>query len=107
MPHPDGLVGREPLRAGYHLVLTNRGPAAAHEVDIHVRDSFGQKLILLDVGKDEFPLEILDADSQYPIPWLYEPFTRHARQFSATVRWTDGEGRHERTVPLRRGQVPQ
>lgn len=101
------LPGREPLHAGYHLVLDNRGPAAAHEVDIDVKGSSGQMLTLLDVGEGEFPLQVLDADGQYPIPWLYEPFTRHARRFSATVRWTDGDGHHERTVPLRRGQVPR
>lgn len=101
------LPGREPLRAGYHLVLANRGPAAARQVGIDVRDSSGHTLTLLDVGDGEFPLNVLDADCQYPIPWLYEPFTRHARRFSATVRWTDGDGHHERTVPLRRGQVLQ
>jgi hypothetical protein len=100
------IPDRDPLMAGYHLVLANRGPAAARCVRLTLKDSNGQRLKLLDVAPDEFPLRTLDSDGQYPIPWLYEPFTRHARRFEATVGWTDDAGSHLRTVPLRRGQLP-
>jgi hypothetical protein len=97
--------GREPLRAGYHLVLTNRGPATAREVDLEVKDAAGNTLTLLDLQDGELPLPVLDAGAEYPIPWLYEPFTRHQRRFSATVRWTDDAEGGSRYVPLRRGQT--
>ncbi len=101
------VPGREPLQAGYHLVLENRGPASAHQVDLEVRDAGGRQLTLLDLAPDEFPLPTFDAGGRYPIPWLYEPFTRHARRFVVTVRWDDGAGHHERELPLRRGQLPR
>jgi hypothetical protein len=75
------LPGREPLRAAYHLVLANRGPASARQVDLKVSDPSGRPLSLLDVAPGEFPLEVLDDGSRYPIPWLFEPFTPHARRF--------------------------
>ena len=96
----------EQLAAGYHLVLVNRGPATARSVSVSLTDAQDQALTLLDVGQDELPLPVLDPGVRYPIPWLYEPFQRHARRFEATLRWTDGDGEHERTVPLRRGQLP-
>ncbi len=94
------------LEAGYHIVLVNRGPAPARDVNLRLSNSAGQELELLDVAPDEMPLAVLDVDGRYPIPWLYEPFSRHSRRFVATLSWTDSEGRHERMVPLRRGQVP-
>lgn len=101
------IPGRQPLQAGYHLVVANAGPAAARNVDLAVVDASGQRLVLLDLGPDELPLAVLDADGRYPIPWLYEPFVRHARRFTATISWDDDTGkRQERTVPLRRGQLP-
>ena len=100
------LPGRDPLTAGYHLVLANRGPAAARSLSLELRDSTSHELTLLDLEPDELPLRVLDANSQYPIPFLYEPFTRHARRFEATLTWTDGQGGHERVIPLRRGQLP-
>lgn len=92
--------------AGYHLVVTNQGPAAARNVDVKVTDSDGRPLKLLDLGPDEFPLRVLDTNGRYPIPWIYEPFRRHERRFEATVSWTDGAGPHQRRIPLRRGQLP-
>ena len=100
------LPGREPLSAGYHLVLANRGPAAAHSLSVELKDSRGRELTLLDVEPSELPLRVLDANGRYPIPFLYEPFTRHARRFEAKLNWTDGNGDHESVVPLRRGQLP-
>lgn len=100
------VPGREPFLAGYHLVLENRGPASATNVNLVARSAEGAELELLDVGQGEFPLSRLDAGVRYPIPWIYEPFTRHARRFLVTVSWTDHEGAHEREFPLRRGQVP-
>jgi hypothetical protein len=100
------IPGREPLKAGYHLVIENRGPAMATSVDLVVRNPDGVTLTLLDVAKGEFPLPRLDSGVRYPIPWLYEPFTRHARRFLVTVSWSDKAGSHRRELPLRRGQVP-
>ena len=94
------------LSAGYHLVLKNNGPAAARDVSITVRDTQGQVLRLVDVDPGELPLAVLDVNGRYPIPFLYEPFTRHARRFEASVSWTDDDGHHERVIPLRRGQLP-
>lgn len=94
------------LEAGYHLVLANLGPAPAHDVALRLWDSSKRELKLLDLEPDELPLVLLDVDGRYPIPWLYEPFSRHARRFTATVSWRDAAGHHERAVPLRRGQLP-
>ncbi|CUR54368.1 hypothetical protein [Nocardioides sp.] len=100
------IPGRGEFQAGYHLVLTNRGPAAARNVDVRLSDSDGHPLTLLDLVPGELPLAVLDADGRYPIPWIYEPFSRHARRFEAIVSWTDDAGPHQRRVPLRRGQLP-
>lgn len=100
------IPGREPLHAGYHLVLENRGPALATNVNLIARNVDGVQLKLLDVATEEFPLPRLEATVRYPIPWLYEPFTRHARRFLVTVTWNDQAGSHARELPLRRGQVP-
>jgi hypothetical protein len=86
------VPGREPLHAGYHLVLENRGPALATNVNLVVRNADGAELKLLDVAKGEFPLPRLDAGVRYPIPWMYEPFTRHARRFLVSVSWNDQAG---------------
>ena len=100
------VPGRDPLHAGYHLVLENRGPALATNVNLVVRNVNGVKLKLIDVDAGEFPIPRLEASVRYPIPWLYEPFTRHARRFLITVSWNDRTGSHTRELPLRRGQVP-
>jgi hypothetical protein len=100
------IPGRDPLHAGYHLVVQNRGPAAASDVHLTVQDAAGTRLQLLDVAFDEFPLPRLDAGARYPIPWLYEPFTRHARRFVVSLSWEDGTGSQQRVLPLRRGQLP-
>lgn len=99
------LSDESEVQAGYHLVIHNRGPAAAREVDVEVFDTDGQKLRLLDLAKGELPLGLLDAGIRYPIPWIVEPFERHARRFQARVSWIDDEGPHERSIPLRRGQL--
>ncbi len=95
-----------PISVGYHIVLQNRGPAAAWEVLLTIRDARRRTLTLIDLQPNELPLSVLDVNASYPIPFAYEPFLRHARRFEATLSWTDGDGPHERTVPLRRGQLP-
>jgi len=100
------IAGKGEYEAGYHLVVTNRGPSAARDVDVLLIDSNGRSLTLLDLDPGELPLTVLDADGRYPIPWVYEPFTRHERRFEATVSWRDDAGKHQRRVPLRRGQLP-
>lgn len=100
------VPGRGDYLAGYHLVFRNRGPAAAYDIDVHLTDSEGRSLTLLDVSPDELPLSVLDTDGQYPIPWIYEPFTQHARRFEALLSWRDDAGHQQRRVPLRRGQLP-
>ncbi|BDZ57656.1 hypothetical protein [Barrientosiimonas endolithica] len=100
------LEGREPVMAGYHLVLSNRGPAAATDVDVTLRDESGRQLRLLDVERGELPLAEMAAGARYPIPWAYEPFRQHSRRFEATLTWADGNGNQQRVVPLRRGQLP-
>lgn len=100
------VSGGRTLEAGYHIVLANDGPAPARDVQLKLFDSSGQSLELLDLGPKELPLALLDVDGRYPIPWLYEPFSRHARRFVANLSWDDAAGHHERTVPLRRGQLP-
>jgi hypothetical protein len=105
MAHVE-IPGHEPVSAGYHLVLLNRGPAGAREVTLTLRDAKGRNLKLLDLDQSELPLSVLDVDGRYPIPFVYEPFSRHARRFEATLTWTDGHGEQKRVVPLRRGQLP-
>jgi hypothetical protein len=100
------LPGREPIYAGYHLVIANRGPAVARNVGLAVEEPGGTALKLLDIADDELPLAILDAGSRYPIPWVVEPFTRHARRFTARLTRDDADGHQKRVVPLRRGQLP-
>ena len=100
------IPGREPLCAGYHLILDNRGPALATDVNLVVQDADGTQLTLLDIAPSEFPLSRLDAGVRYSIPWLYEPFTPHARRFIFTVTWNDEAGPQEWELRLRRGQVP-
>lgn len=100
------LPDNSQVQARYHLVIHNRGPATAREVNVEVFDRDGQKLRLLDLSKGELPLGLLDAGIRYPIPWIVEPFERHARRFRARLSWVDDEGPHERSIPLRRGQLP-
>ena len=101
------IPGGEHVSAGYHLVLLNRGPAAAERVALILKDAQGRTLKLLDLHPDELPLSVLDVNGSYPIPFVYEPVSRHARRFEVTLTWTDGHGQHKRIVPLRRGQVPR
>jgi hypothetical protein len=100
------IPGHESVSAGYHLVISNRGPATAREVSLTLRDAQARTLELLDLHPDELPLSVLDVSGRYPIPFVYEPFSRHARRFEATLTWTDARGPQSRIVPLRRGQVP-
>lgn len=100
------IPGREDVSVGYHLVILNRGPAAAERVSLTIKDAEGRTLKLLDLHPNELPLSVLDVNGRYPIPFVYEPFTRHARRFEVTLTWSDGDGQHTRVIPLRRGQVP-
>lgn len=100
------IPGREDVLAGYHLVLVNRGPAAAERVSLTIKDAEDRSLKLLDLHPDELPLSVLDVNGIYPIPFVYEPFTPGARRFEVALTWSDGDGPHTRVVPLRRGQLP-
>lgn len=100
------IPGREDVLAGYHLVLVNRGPAAAEQVSLTIEDTDGRPLKLLDLYPNELPLTVLDVNGRYPIPFVYEPFTPGARRFQVALTWSDGDGPHTRIVPLRRGELP-
>ncbi|MFC8221760.1 hypothetical protein ACFUTY_26745 [Streptomyces sp. NPDC057362] len=99
---PDGTL----RQAGYHLVIWNQGPATADSVELLVKDPAGDTVALADCSDNEFPLARLDVSGRYPIPWL--PTTdkhRGARRFTVVLRWQDRNGKHERVLPLRRGET--
>ncbi|MBB4714562.1 hypothetical protein [Streptomyces luteogriseus] len=99
---PDGTL----RQAGYHLVIWNQGPASAEHVEVEVRDPEGVTVTLADCLDGEFPLERLDVSGRYPIPWLpTADMHRGARRFIVVLRWRDGNGRHERVLPIRRGET--
>jgi hypothetical protein len=99
-------AGGDEHRAWYHVVICNRGPAIAQQVDLKVLDSRGKEVVFVDSPKGEFPLKRLDAGARYPIPWaLGDGSQEKARRFEAKVSWTDGNGRQTRELPLRRGQI--
>lgn len=100
------IPGREDILVGYHLVVVNRGPAAAELVSLTIKDAEGRSLKLLGLDPNELPLSVLDVNGRYPIPFAYEPFTPAARRFEVSLTWSDGDGPHTRVVPLRRGQLP-
>jgi hypothetical protein len=97
-------VGEETIPVGYNLVLWNRGPGVAREISAAAYNAEGVLLQLVDVEDHEFPLSVLEAGARYPIPWLLER-KEQGRHFRCTVAWTDGNGRHEATLPLRRGET--
>jgi hypothetical protein len=93
-------------RAGYNLVLWNRGPSEATCVDIVIYDKYGNPRTLADSPEDEFPIRRLDSGALYPIPWVLDNDSQgESRQFSVDVSWIDGNGIKKHTLPLRRGQI--
>lgn len=97
-------------QTGYHLVLRNRGPADAREVTVSVAGTDGAKLPLIAVGRDEFPLSVLDSGGRYPIPFALAGDVHEGpsgyRRFMVTLTWRDGRRKLNcRRIPLRRGQT--
>jgi hypothetical protein len=97
---------------GYNLVIWNQGPAPARDVHVEVRLARGEAVRLASLEEDELPLARIDSAGKYPVqfaPDLDEFFEADnhpiVRRFDILLRWTDGNGRHEKLVPLRRGQV--
>jgi hypothetical protein len=79
---------------------------------MEVRTPSGDTVELAAVEDDEFPLRRLDAGGRYPIQ--FAPVSpdfrsgderRVVRRFDLQLGWTDGNGKHEHIVPLRRGQA--
>jgi hypothetical protein len=91
-------------QVGYNLVIWNRGPSVAKDIELSVFDEDGSQLQLLDVAPDEFPLDCLDPGTRYPIPWVIS-HAAHRRRFRCSVTWWDNRGQHHRSLPLRRGQT--
>lgn len=93
-------------RAGYNLVLWNRGPSAATGVDITIYDNDRHLRTLADSPPEEFPLERLDSGARYPIPWVLDNDSQgESRRFTVDISWHDGNGTQKHTLPLRRGQI--
>jgi hypothetical protein len=100
------------IHVGYNLVIWNQGPATALDVDLEVRRPSGEAVRLASLEEDELPLARIDRDGKYPVqfaPDLQEFLQSHerpiVRRFDILLRWTDGNGRHQKLVPLRRGQT--
>lgn len=93
------------VKAGYHVVLWNQGPAVAHDIEAEFRDIHGRALTLLDSADGEFPLKRLDSAVRYPIPWVVTPRVEGMRRATAVLRWRDGSGSHSAEIPLRRGET--
>lgn len=101
------LPSGEERRAGYHLVLANRGPAAARDLRLSIANAHSHPVSLLDVANDEFPLE-LDAAAEYPIPLLLSDGSESSqRRYHIKLTWRDNSGDREHTIWLRRGQLPR
>lgn len=110
------LPSGETVRVGYHLVLYNRGPHCATDVNVKVKvyvrgqGSGWQDVKLADIGFEELPLKALDSGARYPIPWaLGESGTefRKERRFEVELSWNDSRlrGRQVRPIPLRMGNI--
>jgi hypothetical protein len=101
------LKNGEDRRAGYNLVLWNRGPSAATNVDITIYGPTGDRRTLADSPQWEFPLARLDSGARYPIPWVLDDDSQgESRRFTVDVSWRDGNRRPKKhTLPLRRGQI--
>jgi hypothetical protein len=105
------LPSGEVITVGYHLVLVNRGPRRAEQVDVEVyrrRGSERQQTKLTDLQPGELPLDVLDPGGRYPIPWaLGQDGLEFAddRRFEVEVTWRDRAGKQSRCIPLRRGNI--
>jgi hypothetical protein len=103
-------VGGSEVSVGYHLVLWNRGPARARDVDVVVRSpgtAAGADLRLTDIRPDELPLSHLDAGARYPIPWALGAdglAMKDERRFVIHLSWTDSR-RQVVEIPVRRGNT--
>lgn len=105
------LPSGDTIYVGYHLVLANRGPHRAEQVDLKVylrrRGSDRQEVVLADLESNELPLEVLDRGGRYPIPWALGNGLEFLdeRRFEVELTWMDGNGSHKRRIPLRRGNI--
>jgi hypothetical protein len=102
------------IHVGYNLVIWNVGPATALEIDLEIRRPSGEVVGLVSLEEGELPLARIDRGGKYPLqfaPDLIEFFESDnhpiVRRFDVLLRWKDGNGRHEKLVPLRRGQTDQ
>lgn len=104
---PEGRI-----HVAYNLVIWNQGPATASNIDLEVRRPGGAALRLASLEDGEFPLALIDRDGKYPVQFAPDlpEFLKTGnhpvvRRFDVLLRWSDGNGRHLKTVPLRRGQT--
>jgi hypothetical protein len=81
----------------YWLVLTNRGPAVAEDVDVHLlAEKDGGEPPELSKG-GHFPVT-LDAGQEYRV-WLMVSYGM-SPNFRADLRWQDGRGEQRKTLAL-------
>lgn len=108
------LPSGDKVRVGYHLVLQNRGPHRARNVNVRVyaigQGSDWQEALFTDIRPEELPLESLDSETRYPIPWaLGEDGMefRRERRFEVELAWKDSRLRRRqvRRIPLRKGNI--
>lgn len=103
-------VGVDEVSVGYHLVIWNRGPARASDLDVkvHFMDGMAEEhLRLTDVADGEFPLAHLDPGARYPIPWALGDdglARKDERRLVLSLSWNDSS-HHALRIPLRRGNV--
>jgi hypothetical protein len=103
-------VNEDEVTVGYHLVLWNRGPSRATDVNVavlFVENDNAEQLPLTDAGDGEFPLAVLEAGARYPIPWALGEdglARKDERRFMLVLSWTDSR-QHTLRVPIRRGNV--
>jgi hypothetical protein len=100
------------IKAGYNLVIWNQGPATASKVDFDVRRPGQGPAPLATIEPGELPVARIDGGGKYPVqfvPDLAEFYDQEnnplLRRFDVVLRWEDGNGRHEKLIPLRRGQT--
>jgi len=100
------------IHVGYNLVVWNQGPATATDIHLEVRRPGAEVVRLASIEQGEFPLARIDSSGKYPVqfaPELKEFFESDdhpvVRRFDVLLHWSDGNGRHETMVPLRRGQT--
>jgi hypothetical protein len=107
------LPSGETVEVGYHLVLHNRGPHRASNVNVKFyrfdKASGRTEVVLAAIEPAELPLEVLDIGVKYPIPWaLGETGTdfRKERRFDVEMEWSDGRCRRQkRRIALREGNI--